>query len=203
MKNIILYILALAIFVMCLASCDNFFTKYDLGNNGITNIEKTSKEKAIDYVKSNGTEYESGFCVSFQDYFLDNYNTYFIVYNTTTDSFSLEYYSSNRYFDIPPKFSETDNAVKINLLNGEAKYYSGGERNTYTGTALIDIATYNSQNNMLQNVVINGSEYKIVTDIVAETFEQSVQNTITFINIYLSEKQADISIVDLGFVNFK
>lgn len=191
MKKIILYILILATLVMCFAGCNNTSKK-----------DMTPKGKSVDYIKSNGTEYESGFCVSFQDYFLDNYNTYFIVYNTTTDSFSLEYYSSNRYFDVPPKFSETNNAVKINLLNGEAKYYSDGERNTYTGTASIDVATYNSKNNKLQNIVIYGSEYKQVTDIVAETFKISVQNTITHINLFLSEKQADISVVDLGFLSF-
>ena len=149
-----------------------------------------------------GTEYDSGFCVAFQDYFLDDYDTYFIVYNTTTDSFSLEYYSSDRYFEIPPKFSETNKAVKINLLNGEAKYYSDGEKNTYTGTATIDVATYNAKNNKLQNVVIDGSEYKQVTDIVAQTFKTSVQNTITRINLCLSQNQANISVVDLGFSDF-
>lgn len=202
MKKAVLYILILATLATCFAGCNNSSTKDGSGNNGITSVQKKSNEKVIEYIKTNGTEYESGFCVSFQDYFLDDYNTYFIVYNTATDSFSLEYYSSDRYFDVPPKFGETNNAVKINLFNGEAKYYSDGEGTIYTGTALIDMATYNANNNKLQNVVIDGSEYKQITDIVAETFEKSVQNTITYINLFLSEKQANISVADLGFSDF-
>lgn len=200
MKKIVLFILVLATLCMCFVGCNNPAAKNDSDKNN--NIEKTSKEKAIDYIKNNGTEYESGFCVSFQDYFLDDYNTYFIVYNTENGSFRLEYYSSDRYFDVPPKFSETSKAVTINLSNGEAKYYSKSDKNTYTGTASIDIATYSSSNNTLQNVVINGSEHKQITDIVAETFEKSVQNTVTYINLLLSQANADISVVDLGFSGF-
>ena len=203
MKKVILFVLVFVILTMCLAGCNETSTKNNSNEiDNITSAEKTSKEKAINYIINNGREYESGFFVSFQDYFLDDYNTYFIVYNIESDSFRIEYYSSDRYFDIPPKFDETNQAVTINLSNGEAKYYWNRETNIYTGTASIDILTYSKNNTALQHVVINGSEYKPIINNITETFGKMVQNTITYVNLLLVKANADISVIDLGFVAF-
>ncbi len=162
----------------------------------------TPKEKVADYVKSNGMEFGSKVCLSYNDYFLDNYNTYFIVYDSNTDSFSFEYYSSNKYFETPPTSNyEVNNSVTIDLSNGKVKYYSYINGNAYTGTATINIASYNKLNNSLSDVIIDG-KYEQVYTTIEQAFEQSVFNTVTYIETFLSKENSNISVEEFGFTTF-
>lgn len=159
----------------------------------------TPREKAINYVKANGTSSENEVYVAFQDYFLEKYNTYFIVYNNESDTFTFEYYSSNKYFDTPPTSNyDIYNSVTIDLSTGNAKYYSDNE---YTGTAKIDIESYSKTNNKLSDVVICG-EYEQVFGTVEVTFEQTAFNTVDYIDLLLSKSNAKVTVVDFGFTAF-
>ena len=162
----------------------------------------SSKNKAANYVKNNGVEFGSEVCVAFQDYFLDNYNTYFIVYNSESDSFTFEYYSSDKYFETPPTSnSEVKNSTTIDLLTGKAKYYSEIRDGAYTGTATIDIETFSNSNKSLSDITING-KYEQVYNTVEQTFENTVYNTVAYMDILLKKNNANVTVKDFGFTAF-
>lgn len=162
----------------------------------------SSNNKAVNYVKDNGVESGSEVCVAFQDYFLDNYNTYFIVYNPDSDSFTFECYTSDKYFETPPTSNiDVENSTTIDLSTGKAKYYSEIQNGAYTGTATINIETYSNSNKSLSDVTING-KYEQVYKTVEQTFENTVYNTVAYMDILLKKNGANVTVQDFGFTAF-
>ena len=183
MKKVLSLLLA-ALFIVSLVGC-------------------SPKNKAINYVKGNGVESGNKVCVAFQDYFLEKYYTYFIVYNSKSDSFTFEYYSADKYFEKPPTSNyDVENSVTIDLSTGKTKYYSAIQDGAYTGTATIDIESYSQSNDSLSNVVING-KHEQVYNTIEKAFEQSVYNTVAYIDQFLSKNKAKVTVKDFGFTAFR
>lgn len=114
----------------------------------------------------------------------------------------VRYYSSSKYFETPPTSNyEVNNSVTIDLSNGKVKHYSYINGNAYTGTATINIASYNKLNNSLSDVIIDG-KYEQVYTTIEQAFEQSVFNTVTYIETFLSKENSNISVEEFGFTTF-
>lgn len=161
------------------------------------------EDKAVRYVKRNGVEHGSKIYVTFEDYFLETYTTYFIIYDSKADAFSFESYAADRYFEIPPTSNQgVDHYVKINLATGRSDYYSKTDSSTYTGTATIDIGAYGESNKALSNVVING-KYDQVKGIIEQTFENYVYNTVAWINLSLTKSKANVTVRHFGFESYE
>ena len=168
-------------------------------NNAITTLNKTPHEKAVDYIRANGVKSGTSIYLSYQDYFIEQYHTYFIVYNSETDSFSFEQYSSDEYYDIPPTSYEfVDVCVMVDLDNGEAKYYTNGE---CKGIATIDITSYTKEDYSFSDVEVFG-KYESVNATTKKTFEVYVCTLVRRIGLYLSQNNANITVQDLGFISF-
>ena len=199
MKKLISVLLTV-LTVISLSGCAQINSAVDyVKRNGVNML---NKNKAADYVKENGVNIENKTCVAFHEYFLDEYHTYFIVYNNDSDTFSFEYYTADKYFETPPTTnSDIHHYTKIDLSSGRAKYYSKIQDAVYTGTATIDKGTYNGTNNSLSNVTISG-KYQMVYSTIEQTFANTVYITIIKVQLFLDENKANITLKDFGFVSF-
>ena len=80
-------------------------------------------------------------------------------------------------------------------------YYTNVRGSVYTGTAFLEVATYGSNAEELTDIVIIG-EHEELFETISDTFEISVQNTITYINLFLQEDPKNISVTDLGLLGY-
>lgn len=158
--------------------------------------------KPADYVKENGVNVGNMAYVAFHEFNFDEYHTYFIVYDSVSDTFSFEYYTADKYFETPPTTNgEIHHYTKIDLSTGKAKYYSKIQNGAYTGNASIDKETYSGTNKSLSNVTISG-KHQMVYNTIEQTFVNTVYITIIKIHLFLDESKANVTLKDFGFASF-